>query len=142
MPGYLLDLNVLMALAWRSHSQHQEARAWFHGRRQGPWFTCALTQTGFLRLACNPAVVQSVASREFAARILRALTAHREHRYLEAMPDPLLPAFDDIWNHVQGYRQISDGYLLCAARHHGVKLATFDKKLNAVPLWASIAESL
>ena len=36
----LLDVNVLMALAWPNHVHHAPARSWFNARRKSGWATC------------------------------------------------------------------------------------------------------
>src|SRR5580693_144211 len=43
MAKYLLDTNVLLALAWPSHEFHETAHRWWtHSRKR--WATCALTE--------------------------------------------------------------------------------------------------
>jgi hypothetical protein len=43
MAKYLLDTNVLLALAWPSHEFHEAAHSWWtHSRKR--WATCALTE--------------------------------------------------------------------------------------------------
>jgi predicted nucleic acid-binding protein len=51
----LLDVNVLLALAWPNHQFHAAALRELQPRR-GRWATCALTQLGFIRLSSNPAL--------------------------------------------------------------------------------------
>ena len=36
----LLDLNLLIALAWPSHVHHPQAHAWFADRAPSGWATC------------------------------------------------------------------------------------------------------
>jgi predicted nucleic acid-binding protein len=50
----LLDLNVLIALAWPSHVHHAVAQTWFGRNRRQGWATYPMTQTGFLRISSNP----------------------------------------------------------------------------------------
>ena len=51
----LLDVNVLLALAWPNHMHHADSKAWFDREAPHGWATCALTQlslnrrTDFLR---------------------------------------------------------------------------------------------
>ena len=53
MPKYLLDANVLLALAWPNHEFHETAHRWWtHSRKR--WATCALTELAFIRLSSNP----------------------------------------------------------------------------------------
>ena len=53
---HLLDLNVLIALAWPQHVHHDRAHTWFAGRTT-EWLTTPITEAGFVRLSTNPAVV-------------------------------------------------------------------------------------
>ncbi|HAB15647.1 MAG TPA: VapC toxin family PIN domain ribonuclease, partial [Verrucomicrobiales bacterium] len=50
MKGHLLDTNVLIALLWPSHAQHERAVKWFTRHRAKGWATCPLTETGFVRI--------------------------------------------------------------------------------------------
>ena len=48
---FLLDVNVLIALAFPMHSAHEAAHAWFRSVPDRLWSTCPLTQAGFVRVA-------------------------------------------------------------------------------------------
>jgi predicted nucleic acid-binding protein len=64
---YLLDLNVLIALAWPSHVHHCLAQAWFKRHRHQGWATCPLTPTGFALVKKTVFIGQHIdASRRFA----------------------------------------------------------------------------
>jgi len=52
----LLDINVLLALAWPNHQLNRRARKRFISSSER-WATCAVTQLGFIRLSSNPAAV-------------------------------------------------------------------------------------
>ena len=54
----LLDVNVLLALAWPTHIHHAAAHRWFAENCAAGWATCPLTQLGFVRLGMQPAVVK------------------------------------------------------------------------------------
>ena len=61
-------------------------------------------------------------------QLLATLVAHPRHRF---WPDSL--GYDDIsWRGVVGHRQLTDAYLAALARHHGGKLASFDRGLVAL----------
>jgi uncharacterized protein len=53
----LLDVNVLLSLAWSNHLHHQAAHDWFARNASADWATCLFTQVGFLRLSLNPTIV-------------------------------------------------------------------------------------
>lgn len=43
MKAALLDINVLLALAWPSHQHHAAAHGWFARESRHGWATCAFT---------------------------------------------------------------------------------------------------
>jgi predicted nucleic acid-binding protein len=68
----LLDVNVLLAIAWHNHQFHATAVAVLSAQNRGA--TCALTQLGFIRLSSNSAVVTTPKSPNEAAGLLWWLT--------------------------------------------------------------------
>ena len=127
----LLDVNVLIALAWPNHVHHAAARAWFEERRQTGWATCVLTEAGFVRVSCNPSVVRHTVTPLDAITVLEKLTKLESHtfwpldRSVVHLPEP-------VRSRLQGYRQITDAVLLAAAMQHGGQLATLDSGLEGL----------
>ena len=126
MRAYLLDVNVLIALAWPEHSQHAQARAWFGKHRSKGWATCPLTQAGFVRIASNPAFSPRSVSVSEAIEALRAGLRDEAHRF---WPDSI--SFPDAAERISqpliGHRQITDAYLVALAMQNQGKLATLDR---------------
>jgi toxin-antitoxin system PIN domain toxin len=79
MPIALLDINLLLALAWPDHVHHQAADSWFAANRERRWATCPLTQLAFLRLSTQPAVVKLAVTMADAQTILTANLASPDH---------------------------------------------------------------
>jgi toxin-antitoxin system PIN domain toxin len=127
----LLDVNVLLALAWPNHQHHGHARGWFERQAKDGWSTCAITQLGFIRISSNPAFTTEARSPLEASRLLAEMTALEGHTFLEALPAPA--GFDAIWRATLGHRQTTDVYLAALAAHHGTLLATFDRKCLGNP---------
>ena len=120
----LLDVNVLLALAWPNHQHHGAAHAWFHREASQGWASCALTQLGFIRLSSNPAYTSAPATPRQAAALLSQLTAHAAHHYWAALAEPANLGFE----RALGHQQVMDAYLVSVAnRHHG-RLVTFDRR--------------
>ncbi len=127
MTAGLLDVNVLLALAWPTHQHHHAAHRWFHDESRHGWATCALTQLGFVRLSSNPSYSVDAVTPQDAAILLAQLTAHARHRYW-----PELPALDvGAFKHATGHQQVMDAYLVHLARHHKGRVVTFDARLIA-----------
>lgn len=118
----LLDVNVLVALAWDSHVHHVAARSWFRRRASRGWASCPLTEAGFVRVCSNPKVLPAAISVADAREVLRALRAAGEHRFLAndvSMSDPDLAP-------ISGHREITDAILLAVARRNSMPLVSFD----------------
>ncbi|MGP0100236.1 MAG: TA system VapC family ribonuclease toxin [Solirubrobacteraceae bacterium] len=124
----LLDVNALVALAWDSHVHHAAMRAWFAANGSAGWTTCPITESGFVRVSSNPIVLPSALGVDAARRVLAALRAHPDHRFLTddvSMSDSDVPS-------IAGYRQVTDAHLLTLARRRGLRLVTFDASILAM----------
>ena len=128
---YLLDVNVLIALAWPTHVHHGAAQTWFRTTGQRAWATCPLTQTAFVRISSNPKFIDGAVTPNQAVELLAEVTQAPQHEF---WPDILsLGETDAIaWAHVVGHRQVTDAYLLALAKTHGGKLATLDGGVAAL----------
>ena len=130
MTAHLLDVNLLIALAWPSHVHHEPAHRWFRRHGAGGWATCPLTQVGFVRVSSNPAIIPGAVSVPAALETLRAFTAAAHHVF---WPDDL-PLSDRRFppGLLLGHRQVTDAYLLGLAIRHGGRLATLDRGTAAL----------
>jgi toxin-antitoxin system PIN domain toxin len=124
----LLDVNVLVALAWDSHVHHAAIRAWFAANSGKGWATCPITESGFVRVSSNPKVLPSAIGVEAARRVLEALRAVDGHRFLV---DDVSIGAPDVPT-MLGHRQVTDAHLLTLARRQGVRLVTFDAGVLAL----------
>lgn len=103
-------------------------RAWFGTNGKAGWFTCAITESGFVRVSSNPKVLPSPTTVDAARGVLSALRSVEGHRFLAndvSMNDPDLPR-------IAGHRQVTDAQLLTLARRHGSHLVTFDSGIVAL----------
>ena len=125
----LLDVNVLVALAWPNHVHHDATHTWFSEQRMSGWATCPVTEAGFIRISCNPAAVGQTVTPSDAVGLLQSLRQQESHSFwpLEiSMAE--LPV--DVLARIQGYRQVTDAMLLATAiRRHG-QLATLDSGMT------------
>lgn len=122
---HLLDINVLIALAWPNHIHHGEAHAWFSKVGRESWSTCPITQLGFVRISSNPKIIREAVSPRDALAVLEQIIALPGHQF---WPDAIAPADAPLLSSLAlvGHRQVTDAYLLALAQHHKGKLATFD----------------
>jgi len=123
----LLDVNVLVALAWPNHPFHAAAQRRLKGS-DGPWATCATTQLGFIRVSSNPAINETAVTPSTAAALLDSMARDPLHRYLNETPAPAETA--SAFAGIRGYRQVTDAYLVKVAQRHGARFLTLDVKLR------------
>lgn len=124
----LLDINLLLALAWPNHVHHEKAQEWFSSFGQ-PWATCPATQFGFIRVSSNKKAIPEAKSPGEAQSLLQQITGHVHHVF---WPDDLQPGSLDWlnWHYVAGHRQVSDLHLLGLAVRHSGRLATLDRSIR------------
>jgi toxin-antitoxin system PIN domain toxin len=131
MKGYLLDSNVLVALYWPSHAQHDLAVKWFARHRGKGWATCPLTQAGFVRIVSNPAFSRDAVTPREAVGVLAANTGAKDHVFwADELPFPEAVAFAG--TRLVGHQQVTDAYLLGLALRRGGSLATLDQRIAAL----------
>ena len=126
----LLDVNVLLAIAWPNHQFQAAAIAVLSDRNR--WATCALTQLGFIRLSSNPAVVATAKRPQDAAHLLAGLVWDSLHVYLDSLPAPASADWKNAFSNLLGHPQVTDAYLLKLAGFHKAVLVTFDRRLEAL----------
>jgi toxin-antitoxin system PIN domain toxin len=125
---WLLDVNVLLALAVRTHMHHGSAGAWFAAAAPGRgWATTPVTESGLVRLLLNAHVYGRQLEGADAVAQLGAMRRGPAWTFLaddSSLADPLI----DLTTLV-GHRQVTDLHLLNLAARHGATLATLDRAL-------------
>ena len=138
MSGFLLDVNVLIALLWPPHEAHARAQRWFAKHAEQGWATCAMTEAGFVRIVSNPAFSRRVVSPRDALEVLHGSLQHRTHLFWTE-DIGVSEAVAHFGRRLLGHQQVTDAYLLGLAIHKKGRLATLDAGL--VSLLPSTAAS-
>jgi toxin-antitoxin system PIN domain toxin len=129
MKGYLLDVNLLIALAWPNHVQHRTAQAWFQRESQLGWGTCSLTQVAFVRISSHPSFDHHV-STQVAFEKLHEIIALQGHVF---WPEPdggyANDGFSRTIPNTLTHNLVTDGFLATVAAANDAKLATLDRRL-------------
>ncbi|MXW55646.1 MAG: VapC toxin family PIN domain ribonuclease [Gemmatimonadales bacterium] len=127
----LLDVNVLVALAWPNHIHHRRADAWFRSIRQTGWATCPVTESGFVRISSNAKALDDALMPQEARVLLRRVRDMPGHVFWSDDVSPAAPresaSAESAFAKVVGYRQFTDAHLLTLAMDRGGRLATFDE---------------
>jgi uncharacterized protein len=130
MSEALLDVNVLIASVVENHADHVRANRYLATLER--FYTTPTTQGGFLRFWSRPwkdhqkqehPPRMSIAQ---AFAVLRDVTESPRHSFLSD-DQPFTSAS---LRSVSGHRQWTDAYLMAVARHHRLKLATLEGKLD------------
>ena len=121
---WLLDGNLLVALAIDSHEFHDRSQRWFDSET-GPFATCPITEGTLLRVHMTVAQDRS------------ALAAWSVLEAIHSLPDHVF--WDDGFSYRQvsfanlsGSKQVTDAWLSELARRHQGRLATLDTALASL----------
>jgi toxin-antitoxin system PIN domain toxin len=126
MKPALLDINVLLALAWPNHQHHALAHRWFAREARHGWATCSFTQLGFVRLSSNPAYTPSAVSPPEAAGLLDRWVRHPRHAFWDSAPATRAV----IYARAVGHQQVNDAWLVEVARQSDGRVVTFDRRIS------------
>ena len=138
---FLLDVNVLIALLDAEHVQHETAHRWFAEERDADWASCPLTENGLVRIVSNPAYPGSRCSVSEAFALLRRFSERKDHVFwgdsVSILDERSVRATS-----LQGYRQVTDAYLLALAVARNGRLVTFDTSIPTAAIPGAVEENL
>ena len=121
---WLLDGNLLVALAIDSHEFHDRAQRWFDSQPE-PFATCAITEGTLLRVHMTVAQDTSAAA---AWSVLEAIHSMPDHVFWKDAFSYREVQFGNLL----GSKQVTDAWLAELARRHGAQLATVDTALASL----------
>jgi len=125
----LLDVNVLVALAWPNHVHHASAHRWFDRNESAGWATCPLTETGFVRVSSNDRLFPEARSPREALDLLGRILA-LPHRVFWMDDTSIVGSRFVRRESLVGHRQLTDAHLLALALRRKGRLATFDRAVQ------------
>ena len=132
MKTCLLDVNVLLAIAWPHHTHHGIAHQWWQSAGLAKWATSTQTQLGFVRVSCNSKFAPTPATPSQALQLLQQMMARKDHEFWPEAPGGVADAevarrLSDSLTH----GHVTDAYLAALACYHGGQVATLDRSLVA-----------
>jgi toxin-antitoxin system PIN domain toxin len=130
-PVALLDVNVLISLAWPNHVAHEASINWFTSRAAPGWATTPFTETGFVRVSSNRRALPTATTPSLARQLLGSLRQQPGHHF---WPDDVTLVTGDHLDlgNVAGHRQVTDAHLLALCARNEGQLVTFDRGLIAL----------
>jgi toxin-antitoxin system PIN domain toxin len=115
---FLLDINILIALADADHEHHARARTFFATCSTSGWATCPLTENCFVRILGAPS---------YPELLNQFCTVPGHHFWPDDITLRDLPS-------LPVSKHLTDHYLLALAVHRQGKLATMDERIDAAAL--------
>ena len=124
---HLLDVNVLVALAYGAHPDHDRAEAWRASLPANAQFaSSSITEIGFVRVSLNAKFASSIGE---AKALLAAILAQGQFtRLADDLEADTLPSY------VKTAKDTTDGHLLTLAKYHRSQLTTFDTGIPGAEL--------
>ena len=126
----LLDINVLLAIAWPQHVHHARVKKWLLTQTaQGKLSiaTCPITQLGFSRISMN--IKGYAADFESARLLLASLVGHKDFDHSFWADD--FSILSGRLKRTLGPNQLTDAYLAALAENRpGSKFATLDTGIS------------
>jgi toxin-antitoxin system PIN domain toxin len=128
-PRFLFDVNALIALTDPDHQHHPTVTNWFNSGGRHDWGVCAFTESGFIRITCNPRLGNRTV--EQATHLLQLLSERPGYRYwpISARWTTLAAPFRE---RVFGHQQVTDAFLLGLAIQEDGILVTMDKAIRSM----------
>ena len=128
MTTFLMDVNVLIALADPVHVQHDQAHDWFARVGRKSFATCPITENGLLRIVGHPKYPNSPGAPSAVTKTLAALRSMPGHEF---WADKISIADSSCIDAalLSSHAQVTDSYLLALAKAHGGRLASMDRRL-------------
>lgn len=127
----LLDVNVLVALAWPSHVHHEAAQKWFASHHSAGWATTPITEAGFVRVSSNPRANDDFCDPATAADLLKRACALEGHAFWPDSTQWSALAPDEL-EVVTRHQFVPDAHLALLARANDGAFVTFDRDAVAL----------
>lgn len=120
---YLLDVNVLLALAHTGHTLHPKAIGWYASitKLATGFHTCSITELGFVRVSVITGLQQDIDSAKHALDALKSSSKVRFELISDDVSVNQLPSF------VKKPQSITDGHLSELAKKNSSKFVTLDR---------------
>jgi toxin-antitoxin system PIN domain toxin len=132
MKTCLLDVNVLLAIAWPHHTHHGIVHQWWQTAGLTKWATSTQTQLGFIRVSCNSKFAPTPATPGQSLQLLIQMLARPDHEFWPEIAGGVTEV--ELGRRLRtslSHGHITDAYLAALANHHGGQLATLDRSLVA-----------
>jgi uncharacterized protein len=124
---FLLDVNVLVALADKNHVHHETVTRWFDDGQKASWGVCSFTEAGFLRVATLPSI--GGLSMDEATEILTRLAQQPGYTFWSIV-HPWTEIAALLGERIVGHQQVTDACLLGLAIKQDGVLVTLDKAIR------------
>ncbi len=111
MKTYLLDVNVLVALHLHASAEFEKVDAWFSQMGKVGFATCAMTQTGFVRVLTQQSIYTPDPIRLSEARFSLGVFLQLNGHHFWPMDIGYIEATAQFGGRAYGHKQVTDSYL-------------------------------
>jgi toxin-antitoxin system PIN domain toxin len=128
----LLDINVLLALAWPQHIHHARVGRWISlqkSKGEISFATCPLTELGFVRISMN--LKGYAADFQSAVGLLEYLVKRKDLNHCFWEDDLSVSSIASRFKANLGPNQLTDGYLASLAASRQGILTTLDAGIKS-----------
>lgn len=129
----LLDVNVLVSLAWPNHVHHRLVHDWFAHHQARLWATTPITECGFVRVSSNRSAIPAAVSVGEAVVLLARMRSLPGHVFLADDVGLVLgDGTEADGTRLATHRAVTDAHLVALARRYGARLVTLDRGVAAL----------
>ena len=128
MTRYLLDINILLGIAWEDQQAHATVFSWFSELGRHSFATCAITQSGFVRISASAKFRPDPVSIREALQAMDMLIEMPGHLFWP-IDIGLREATASFVDKLFGPLQLTDAYLLGIAIANDGVLVTRDRAI-------------
>ena len=119
---YLFDVNAVIAGVYVDHEHHGRMRTWMKEHQDEGFGVPPIAMTGCLR------VLMTISGERKPSRIVSAIMEFKDFYGLTTIADQT--EISDLGKWISGPKQVRDAHFLTIAKHHGIKLVTFDRNIS------------
>ncbi len=138
----LLDASFLIALFDSNHAFNKRAQAWWNTEHSRGWASCPLTENAVFRVMSNPNYdPDNRTTLDDSIDQFREFVLRSDHKFFGDTLSFRDGAIFDT-QHILGFRQLTDVYLLALATLNNGRLVTFDKRISLAAVRHATPENL
>lgn len=124
---HLFDVNILLAVFFKTHLHHEKAANAYKKYAPRGWATCPTTENGFTRVGLQKVFIDESRNSD---RLRDMLTVWKSDENYQFWADEL-SILDDLILNIPNHTSVTELQLLALAVKNGGKFVTFNQRIQA-----------